>query len=184
MLYLPERNLLFVHIPRTAGNAITRAITKAVADDQAVVSITLQHGPLHRHSIASDVLEAYGLWGFQPDVWFVRREYNQILNSDFRLWSSIPLNYEFRSEQNRLKREAASQGRGAFRAYWQNVLRSAGAESIEEMYLAGALNRRPILYSHLEDGWRHLCEAAGCPGLELPRRDYELEYVRSFVESS
>lgn len=185
MLYVPERNFLFIHIPRTAGNAITRTLASAIVEHQSIVFYSLQYGPLHRHSITRDVFDAYNLWDNQPEVWYVKRDEDEIINSDFKLWSAIPLDYEFKCRRNKMKRKAAYRGFTYFRSYWSMILRGLRIPTIEEFYTGPATYKHPIPYDNLEDYWPSLCEAVGCDGLPFPeKRDYELEYVKGLCHES
>lgn len=50
MLYITNR-LLFIHIPRSAGNTITRTLAREAAIEQSMICATEPHGPYNAHNV-------------------------------------------------------------------------------------------------------------------------------------
>lgn len=84
MLHIPGE-LLLIHIPRTAGNAITRTLCRGIAWSHSItVSLDPDNKPIHRHSTATELQNLIDDFDTVPKV-AIDRPYPEILKSDYRM---------------------------------------------------------------------------------------------------
>lgn len=96
MIYIKDR-LLFVHIPRTAGNSITRTLAAQAIESQDIVCVTdatpREHG-LHRHSTFAEIAETIPEVASEQVFRFaIDRDEQEIFESFYRLHLSCSDDY-------------------------------------------------------------------------------------------
>lgn len=174
MLFIPGK-ILFIHIPRSGGNAITRTLATHLMYRANVTAIISDCGLIHRHMRYVD-LQQIELPGLDDVAKFaIDRPYSEIVESDYRLHRNSHQSY------------GVSQS-------WIDSVELAKNESLNEFEQrrwipwlngktpwqhwccdinGGDVGVQRIPYSRLNELWPQIAKAAGVTSdLELRRWDY------------
>lgn len=181
MLYVPGR-FLFIHIPRSAGNSITRALAAELVAHSDVM-VALHHGPacVWRHinceQFRSNMQLSHAALQ-KIHVVAVQRDPEEIIRSDYELYRSInreiPNEYVDYAYYQKLK--AARRGDfPQFREWWLHML---GGKTIVDWWVPERFNPILIDYDNIDEEWPAICDLAGCRIVpKLKRRDWQREWV-------
>lgn len=187
MLYVPDTNFLFVHIPRTGGNAVTRQLVKLLVGDRDFI-VNTYNAPLNlcRHAPTWTLIDTLRLRDNLPQVFIIDRPEADIIESDYKLfrsWGNAP---PFGDPCFQAKVGAALAGRREFNAHWQRFLKQGNAETIFEWWNRGFEQTHPdrctvIPYSQLGRYWRKIAVTAGVKRTIAPLEwsDFELQQTLS-----
>ena len=154
MLYVPRTKFLFIHIPRSAGNAITRSLVKALIDKEDMV-LNTSIPWTDRHMTLHEALLGLRLKAMDVNAFAIHRDYESIVSSDWRL--QVSAGHDVTHEQ--------------VREWWAEQLKG---ERPWEHWAGSGVQRVP--YDQISEWWPLICEAAGCEGTpELPKWDFEMD---------
>lgn len=161
MLIIPNTKFVFVHIPRTAGNFITRSIVSNIAFTHSFHCSMWNKAPIHRHSTIDEIravypeIESY-------DVFAVHRDYSEIIQSDMRLWQCCQdhqLPDGFTDQEKEWLSAARLNDIVAFKKLrWDAWI---GEDSTPwDFWCDNTVKKIP--YERLSSEWTSLCKRAGC----------------------
>lgn len=172
MLYIKNTNFLFIHIPRTAGNAITRTLTKELVNYEDVTIATSSTKCLWRHMNAITAIKNLGIE--KPKIVAISRKKEEIINSEFQMMRKSKREYNKKKHPELYrKREAAKKNDyGYFQDVWADFLQG---KTIWEWW-TNNLMVEPIPFNMLDEFWPRICELAGCRNIpKLEKWDWQLD---------
>ena len=175
MIYIKNR-LLFVHIPRTGGNSITRTLTRATVCDQSLISVTdatPRPNFLHRHSTYSEIVK------FIPEVedehvikFAVDRDPRQIYESFYRLHRMSSRNVGDAQWQESVRLSRSETLNEFIDRLWVPWL---DGRTIWEHWTSNDSRFHLVPYLQLQQHWPTICEWAGLDvTIDLPCYDWQL----------
>lgn len=162
MIYVPNR-FLFIHIPRTAGNAITRALGRELLRHSNPVIVTSKIGTFERHSRAIDLRSA--IPEFDSLIKYsISRPIGEIIASDYRLHRNVVVSEHDSDDWKETVKLAVNESLGEFTERrwvpWMGGVTPWRHWCCDET--GRELGVQRIEFSELPSRWDELCKAAGC----------------------
>lgn len=185
MIYLPRSNFVFIHIPRTAGNAITRTLAIEKIPYDEVVMSTMHCKPIARHAFLSQFVDTFNLdKEIETNVVVINRPTEDIIYSSYILWQhATPLKNPGmdQPEYNSVITAAKTSFEMFVDVHWSKIL--GDKETALERWIDcqyDFLKVHVVEYDNLEDQWPHICALAKCKKVpNLRNWDYQKEYFKN-----
>jgi len=179
MLYVPNK-FLFIHIPRSAGNAVTRTLAEELVSHRDIVVGTSHGAILWRHMPVWAVYKNLQIGAAERQriqIVVIKRDEDEVIRSDWRLFKAIEGDIkQFEHHPFYHKLIAARESYGAFRQTWDVLL---DGKSMVDWWCPPQYWPWVIPYEQLDDHWPDLCKAAGCESVPtLLRTDFQLVEVK------
>lgn len=175
MLILPHSKLVIVHVPRTGGNALIRAIVNEVIGYHDLFYNSWNVPPLERHVTSREIRELVPYCATY-DFIGIDRPYDEIVASDMKLWASVRQEvYEGLSQRDRNFVELARANKflGFKRVRWMDWI----GDDVEpwDYFCDPAVER--IAYQDLGERWDEICKRAGCRSVpKIERVDWQKRF--------
>lgn len=178
MIFSKDTNFVFVHIPRTAGNFITRSLVKELVDHSSFFASLGNSPPVARHATYGEICKFFQLDPSKVNAYAINRPYREIVESDMKLWQTYKVPHRLGPHEQEFIAAAKAGNFNLFKKLrWDNWLGGRGPWE----HWCGP-NVRPIQYHELEQRWPELCKAAGCKTVPAFRKwDFQKQWYSNNI---